>query len=377
MHLRPSDLRQAHAALGEVDELIDQRRAVYEVTVDVMSESDVRTGSSELDNPIVRGHLGSVLAGVASFEPRALRPLGDLVEENCVSWVEGHPVRLASTAGAAEALAGALGRIGRELQRHGSRSSAALLTSGTPEFAAIRERVRAGVELAVRLAPELVLDLLPHVSLFAVISADASDRLGSASAREYPGLIVIPEPRSSFEVAEALVHEGAHQKFFDLALTRSLLGTRNRPSPLFRPPWADDDAPAWPVEQTYAAFHAYCCLAAFAQVLEGAHDVEVHEYSLVPVAAHRARVIGDWLFEHAGFLGADGHFLLGELTGRPPAEPAEPAEGVTVPDLMSDPGLSAIRSCGSRTLLLRRSQPVELFWLVARGEDSAKTQDER
>ena len=46
--------------------------------------------------------------------------------------------------------------------------------------------------------------------------ADPSGRLGSASAREFPGLVLFPEPQTALEVAEALIHEGAHQKFFDL-----------------------------------------------------------------------------------------------------------------------------------------------------------------
>ncbi len=33
--------------------------------------------------------------------------------------------------------------------------------------------------------------------------------MGSATVREYPGLVVVPQPTPPLEVAEALVHEGA------------------------------------------------------------------------------------------------------------------------------------------------------------------------
>ena len=102
------------------------------------------------------------------------------------------------------------------------RTGSPLILNGSRQFAAVVHTLTSGIELAVSVAPELALDLLPHVALFAVVDSECSGQLGSASLREFPGLILLPEPRSSVEVAEALIHEGAHQKFFDLAMTRSV-----------------------------------------------------------------------------------------------------------------------------------------------------------
>jgi hypothetical protein len=350
--------------LGSVDELIAQRRAVYAATVDLMSDAPPPLGPEELDSPAVRGHLGAVLAGQSPLEPHALRSVDDLVDDDAHLRLGTQPVRLACSTRAPGVLAGALRRIGREL--HGATGSGVgLLTSEAPAFPEVWKVFRRGVELAARIAPELVYDLLPHVALFGVTPVEASNGLGSASAREFPGLIIIPEPASPFEVAEAVVHEGAHQKFFDLAVTRALLGNLSSSTPLFRPPWAPQGSSAWPLEQAFAAFHAYCCLTALGEVLKQQSNVRPHEFSLVPQASERAALIGDWLQAHGQFLGVDGHFLVGRLSGRSPDAAPEPAENKQLSDLTSGPEETVTRSCGNRTLVLRRTRPIELFWVVS------------
>jgi hypothetical protein len=80
-------------------------------------------------------------------------------------------------------------RISDELQRYGADvpESALVTITGNPAASSLFDWLVDGIELAVRMAPMLALDLLPHVSLFAVLSREAAGRLGSASAHEFPG----------------------------------------------------------------------------------------------------------------------------------------------------------------------------------------------
>ena len=154
--------------------------------------------------------------------------------------------------------------IESELGRHGAAAAGIrLLLDDDPGFPEAARTVLDGLEIAVKLCPELADDLLPHVALFAVIRNGGTEQLGSASVREYPGLVVVPQPTSPLEVAEALVHEGAHQKFFDIGVTRSLFAADFPRAPLFGPSWSESSTRGWPLEQCAAAFHAYTCLAAF------------------------------------------------------------------------------------------------------------------
>jgi hypothetical protein len=105
-------------------------------------------------------------------------------------------------------------------------------------------------------------------------------------------------------VAEALIHEGAHQKFFDLATTRALFGAQRYPE------------------------------------------------------------IGDWLLAHGECLGQDGHALLGAVTGRRP-ERNNIDVPVDLGRLSADiaDGSLLVREVGERTLVARQSRRAELFWI--------------
>jgi hypothetical protein len=325
-----------------------------------------RVNEDVLDSPAVRGHLGAVLAGDTHFVTSRCRSIDELVDESCKTEIGGCVVRLASTASAREGLADAVLRIGGELQRYGADAPRATLvtTVDRPDMRTLFGQLVKGIELAVHLVPALALDLLPHVSLFAVLAQDTSGRLGSASAREFPGLILIPEPRSPLEVAEALIHEGAHQKFFELATTRALFGVHSDPTPLFSPSWAPTGAPSWPIEQTFAAWHAYCCLSVFRESLG---TLSIHDDSLLPYAEQRRVEIGEWLLAHGHALGRDGHaFLDAVLDRRPAREGTDTPVDVALSVIAAD-GSSLVRRVGERTLVVTRSSPVELLWL--RSED--------
>ncbi|GAA3050289.1 hypothetical protein GCM10010464_13140 [Pseudonocardia yunnanensis] len=364
MPIGAADLQRAHALFGLPAEVIAQRRMLYRTLLEMLSGEEPRPADVDiLDNPATRGHLGAVLAGDEAFMPTKCFPLSELVVEGYTTSVEGCAVRLASTLSARKALAGAVVKVSGELRRHGAdpQESALVTTTGRPAAGSLFDRLVDGIELAVRMAPMLALDLLSHVSLFAVLTRDAAGRLGSASAREFPGLILLPEPETSLEVAEALIHEGAHQKFFDLATTRALFGARPSPAPTFTPSWAQPGAPGWPVEQTFAAWHAYCCLSAFHDSLNG---LDVHSDSLLPHAGERYPEIADWLLAHGECLGQDGHALLGAVTGRRP-EHISTDVPVDLGRLSADiaDGSLLVREVGERALVARQSGRAELFWI--------------
>jgi len=360
--LRPGDIAAAHASLAPTNELIEQRRAVYEAVLELLlGYSPAVSDSQVLDNPMVRGHLGVVLSGGGSLDRTRLRPLSDLTTETSVFTVAGLPIRLAAADDAQVALADALRRIAVQVDGDRPRPRPPrVITNDRPAFTTAHNRVRDGAQLASRVAPELVGDLLPHVALVAVLDAATSGRLGSASVREYPGLVLMPAPTSALEAAEALIHEGAHQRFFDLAITRAMFGANQFSAPDFRPSWAAADAPHWPLEQTFAAFHAYCCLAAFADALSTRRELRTPRSSLLPVAPQRAAEIGDWLVRHGEFVGVDGHSLISGLLGQHPRGHPAPAPPTSSPEHTPEDQV-LVRHVRGRTLVARRST-MELFW---------------
>jgi hypothetical protein len=358
--LSVEDVTRAHDFLGRTDEIVDQRRAVYGVAIEILSgAADV--GANVLDNPVVRGHVGSVLSGTCAYDPRNLRPVQSLVDDGFAFEVAECAVRLASTPSIRTELAGAVERIADELGRHGDGSGARLLDADADErdLSVAARRIVQGVETAIRVAPALALDLLPHVAVIGVLAADAHHRLGSASAREFPGIVMVPEPETAVEVAEALIHEGAHQKFFDLAVARAMFAPDQSAAPLFAPGWAPPNAPRWPFEQVFAAFHAYCCLSAFARRLSTLPDMDLHPHSLLPRADERASELGRWLHEQGEYLGPDGAALVEQLTDERFRAPMAPA-GVRVADIGEE---DVVRVCRGRTVIARPGRPLELYWV--------------
>lgn len=360
--LLPGDIARAHALLGPSAELIEQRRAVYLTAIELLAGNGPPVlEHGVLDNPMVRGHLGEVLTGASRYDRDLLRPVTALTTESSSFPVSGFPVRVAAAPGAQFDLTGALQRIGVELDRHGTGGrTPSVITADQPNFDVAYDQLRLGVELAAEVAPELIQDLLPHVTLIAMLD-DTSGRVGSASVREYPGLVMLPSPASSLDASEALIHEGAHQRFFDLAITRAMFGANQYAAPKFVSSWAAPNAPHWPIEQTFAAFHAYCCLGAFAENLPTMRPLEATAQSLLPVAGKRAAEIGDWLLRHGEFLGADGHTLIEGLLGRRPGCPPAAEPVPAVPEMTRDEAI--VHRLGSRTLVGRRASPVELFWI--------------
>ena len=346
MPLRPGDVRDAHAAIASVDSLIRRRRATYSAVLELVAGPTAGDDVDLLDSPVARAHLGEVIGGQATYSPSAMVPLSDLL---------GDVQQIAARQLARTALSGACRRIAGELGRYGDDAdSIRLVLAEAPTFDEAARRVVEGVRLAVQLCPELADDLLPHVALFAIVE-QRGQRLGSASVREYPGLIVVPEPGSAIEVAEALIHEGAHQKLFDLATTCSILDPAAASAPTFAPPWADPSAAPWPFEQVLAAFHAYTCLAAFMGSIEADGSIERHEFSLLPQADTRAATLADWLVCNSKYLAPDGLRFVAMLsrTDMPSLSPST-SSGI------------ATRDCGELTLVAHKNdaaESIDLMWL--------------
>ncbi len=367
------DIPAVHDAIAPVAVLQRERRALYQFAVDLMCPNTPGTlGLDVIDNPIARHHIGEALAGRARLAPSELVGISAVADVGQTTSAE---LRVVSRPDAATLLAAALSSVGTELirQRAASGPPELLTTTDGEQFASALSVLGEGVALARSLSSELIDNLLPHVALVAIVDPQHAGRLASASPRSFPGLILLesPGPQSSIDVAEALVHEGAHQKFFDLAITRDLLDVDSDRCPPFHPPWAPEDR-QWPLEQTLAAGHAYACLARFA------HDADVParrrpvtEHSLLPAASERCDIIGQWLLDNGDYLGPSAHTLLEGMLGRQPRTPIASADRPTTTrvDYTPSSGLT-FRRCGStdRVLAGRATSTPQLFWI---SEDAA------
>jgi hypothetical protein len=351
--IHEGEIRRAHSALGTTQGVITQRRTLYSAAIELVT-GDSHTSDDILDNPVVRSHIGQVLAGRERLEPSRCRPTVELVDPAVQA---GIPVASSSEAG--DALAAALARVAAGMTGGDDRPT--LVTPGnSKDFGHALSIVRDGIALASLVAPLLADDLLPHVGLIAIVKH--ADRLGSASTRDFPGLVVLPVPERAVEAAEGLIHEGAHQKFFDMAVTMELLGPEQAECPPFFPPWAEPGALGWPLEQTFAAWHAYSCLTAFEEGLRRYPDVSLVPHSLLPFARQRAELIGTWLLDHSAFLGADARVLLAELSGHTPAEGYK-SNALDLTDVWES--ADVVRHCGDKVLVGVRGDPPAMFWFAA------------
>ncbi len=363
-----ADIPAVHAAIAPVSTLLRDRRCLYQLATELLRPSaDVNLEDGVAENPIVRHRIGEALAGRASLKPMDLVPISDLVGDSDRLDAGMCELAVAWRRESNRLLAAALDGVGAELGRqHAASGPLRLITeAGGERAAAALEVLRAGVALARSTSRELIDDLLPHIALVGIIDPPSAGRMASASSRSFPGLVLLESPRSSIDAAEALVHEGAHQKLFELAITRDLLTVHSDESPPFHPLWAPDSQ-GWPLEQTLAAGHAYACLARFSH--DWATSVggpAVGTGSLLPVANERFEIIAGWLLDRGDHLGADAHALLAGLLGQRPRRGLSTANS---PDRTGscytvDPDLQFRRKDADRVLVGRPSQPPQLFWL--------------
>ncbi len=319
-----------------------------------------------IDSPLTRNQIGNALAGRSGLTCSRLVGVSALADADSAAY--GLPVASRSEANAL--LVDALEYIGGELerQRETSGSPRLLTQSDGARFTSALTVLRDGIALARLISPELIEDLLAHVALVGVLDPQRASGLTSASSRVFPGLVLIESPDSDIEAAEALVHEGAHQKLFDLGITHDLLTIDSDRCPPFHPPWSPKDR-FWSLETALAACHAYACLARFGEDAGVGSGIRaVGPGSLLPLAHERKETIGQWLLDNGHYLGSDAHTLLAGLLGRRPrtAGNENRCSDPLAADYVVDAELVFRRCiCSDRVLVGRPSLPPQLYWVSA------------
>jgi hypothetical protein len=309
-------IADAHALLADAQALIARRRALFTAAWRILEAGAPEPSLDILDSPFTRGRLSAGLSyprsrlradhGPYAGTAELGRRLGD-----------GRPVLL-STFDAVNVARSSLRAIDRQLERHGDDSRVEMATMDDGGFAAMESRVIEGIGRFEEVLPRVAADVLPHISAIMLLVSKSAARIGSASLRDHPGLVAFPGTLRHLELLEALVHEGAHQKFFDMCLTFPILRVEAYRSGSFRPSWVSVDAPDWSFEQVCAAFHAYLCLAAL-NVRIGELGWLAEDFgstSLLARADERSTELGSWISGNEALLGSHGVLLFRALAGR-------------------------------------------------------------
>lgn len=370
------DIPALHAAIAPSSALHEQRRTLYQLAADLLEVNRPRVLERDIiDSPLARKQIGDALAGRSRLDCSRLVGVSALAAADSTA----HDLQVASRPEANILLADALDDIGAQLERQRKPCTRLRLLTKVDgnKFTSALTILCDGIALARAISPELIEDLLTHVALVGILDPLRTGGLASGSSRTIPGLVLLEGYRSSIDVAEALVHEGAHQKFFDLGITQDLLTIDSDRCASFHPPWTPEDR-FWSLETTLAAYHAYACLGRFGQdagVTSGMRIVD--PTSLLPVANHRSEIIGGWLLDKGGYLGSDAQTLLTGLLGRRPriAATDDMDSGETGCRDMADPAAAdyvidnglVFRHCSfsDRVLVARPSLPPQLYWISA------------
>jgi hypothetical protein len=350
----------AHARLASREQVIADRRMLYRLAVSLIG-GDAATPVAVLDHPITRFRIGQLLAGLipaARFEmPQQSDLLGGDVDAGAGPVVAGAPESVELLAPALRAI-GSAGDV--------AAGTLGLITGADGDrFGAAAAGVRAGAVLARRLVPDLMADLEGHVALVGVLDPRRSGAVVSASSRFFPGLVLL-RPGAALDVAESLVHEAAHQRLFDMAITRDLLRAEADGQRGFRPTWR---ASVWPIEQTLAAFHAYACLAELARAVPvGELRTALGPHSVLPDAEWRTAEIGNWLADNADLLGSDAVQLVREILGRPavaaaPIDPPPALLGRWTGRAFRAEDCHVVSAPDGRVLVGLAADPPRMFWL--------------
>jgi hypothetical protein len=360
------DVTAVHEHFSPAGALCAERRALYRMAAGLLAPDFDHTvlTDDELDDPLLLHHIGEALAGRAELQ------LSDLVAARrpvTIVPLRSDPTLLnvVSDPRAAESLAPALRLIGSQVTSGAAELGLLTESDGESFYDALR-LTREGLELARKISPRLTDDLVVHARLLAVLDPESSGGLVSASSRFFPGLVLIDRPASALEVAEALIHECAHQKFFDLATTRNLLGAGQESADGFRPSWSTS---VWQTEQAVAACHAYACLAQFGADAGSALIDSAGEASLLPMARMRSLEIGRWLLDTHADLEPGGRWMIGAILGLPTEPPEVDSPSPGRPEIDGGrfgvgPRIHTERMDGTGRLLAGHpGPPIEFFWL--------------
>lgn len=349
------DATEVHAALAPADALLAERRALYQLAVELFAPGTPALPDHRLDNPLFRFRVGEALADRIPFDPNAHDDLDDVVTE-----LDG-PLKVASGADANARLAHALGVIHGQSGAPG-RPPRVLTEADGESFQDAMGLVETGLARLRAVSPGLARDLLPHTALVVILDPETSNGLVSASSRLFPGMILIDRPSCPYDVAEALVHEGAHQKFFDLAITHDFLAAEMHDR-VFTPSWSGAH---WPLEQVIAAFHAYALLAQFAEDVTSSGDRDqLGRNSLLSFARTRETEIGHWLLGAEESLECDARWLLRTFLRQDNHLVRVPESKNSVADGRYElkPFVRMARMATGRVLLASPGHPPQLLWL--------------
>jgi hypothetical protein len=356
-----AEVADGHAQLLPRNELLACRRTLYSLAVELTLDQRVSEDDVDLlDCPVTRGLVGALLSGSAHGSPEAhavqLCRISELASARSAG--VGGRVPIVGRVGARRDLDGALIRVA---EASGLPGQLVLVTEIDARFARLATDLDTAARLAESLVPSLAADLFPHIELVAFVADDAG-KLGSASAREFPGLVVIPASSTVLDIVEALVHEGAHQKLFDLAIVCEMLPGPDT-APVYWPPWHGDGAAGWPLEQVLAAWHAYTCLCTLADAVAAAGD-RAGTDSLLPEAADRSELLARWLAGHGEYLGADARQLVTALSGHEPSAPAARSLQEPLASLAASGDAQLVsRRAGRRLLVGTRHPELQLYWV--------------
>jgi len=286
-------------------------------------------------------------------------------------------------------------RFSYEFLEHHARTRSSREGELLPPTADSLQLLRAGYDLVRELAPTLAPSVLAHVRLVAWMRVQTPDAaVQSGSIRAIPSSIFFSPRhlRTPWAVAEALMHEAAHNKLFDLYLVRLVLKpgydcrhARKIPVPWKRPTMMQRNE--WPVDQALSAFHVYMHLAVLGRAVDGRAPELVGRFGATDesgamkssVAVERAEYLGEALLEHGKEdLGPDGlamvQWLWEELRGMSPliARPSRtglaskerlPAEQTNGSQFERAPGLRT-KPAGDDLLVFTPARP-GLHWLNA------------
>lgn len=364
-----------HRSLSPTDTLLSARRALYRMAVDFLAQPRHRdalsgsAGAALLDSPFLhRAVLDAMVGDDAMLSDHDLERANRIAARAVHVVAGGCDIPVLAEPDADSVLDDVLRMLDGD-----SGSHAQFLTPRDEErFLAGLHMVQEGLDLATATVPTLLRDLLPHVCMIAMLDGAGTNAVHSASLREYPGLIITGGPGTALEAAEMIIHEAAHQKLFDMALVLDVLRPESDTAPAFAPPWR---APAvtWPLEQALAAFHAYSCLAEFADALDAAHPPsELHAASLLPEARRRSVLIGSWLVAQSPYLGLDARAVVGGLlaveVSQGHASAPRPLVGATA--VTVDPNLRVdVLAAPGPVLVGRSARPPDFYFL---GPDSGR-----
>jgi hypothetical protein len=355
-----------HPVFGDPAVILDRRQGLYEFALEILGrrlpgvtsavQAIAALGRAEraavLDDPVIRVHVHEALGRLQRDElgaPDYLERFFAQLEAEGWEAADGAPLERAMPAArrlgdddawvwaAAERESAIVrnfeARFSHEFLEHHDRTlserDGGLLLADEP----LARLLDDGYELAFRLLPRLAASVVAHVRLVAFMRVQTPDAaVQSGSIRAIPGAIFLSPHhlRTPWAVAEALLHECAHNKLFDLYLTRLVLepGYDCRHARTIHARWKKStlmQRNLWPLDQALSACHVYVHLAVFHRAVHEHADGLVDRFGPVdtssvmksPLAFERAAYLaGELAKEDYDGLGSGGRTLVEWLTAQ-------------------------------------------------------------